>query len=138
MRISFSLGPLLALVLASNAGAQSYTIKLKHYPDGGKSAVNKDTSRQTGKIKIVDANGKAIKDDTTTETEDIVYTETTLETDGQAQTKYKRSYEKAVYRTGDKEAKHSYEGGTVVFELKDGKYQIAVDGEPALDKKDLD
>src|SRR5712692_1333108 len=96
---------MLSLTLVCAAQAQTYTIKLKNNPDQGKSAVNKDTNRNSGTIKITDADGKVIKNEKPTQFRELQFTQTVLVRDKDDLVKYKKTFEKAV---GDEEKKLSY------------------------------
>jgi hypothetical protein len=125
-------------VLAAAAPAQTYTIKLKHAPDPGKSVVIKDSDSHDVLTKIFDAGGKAIKEDKAEEKRDEVYTETVIEKSDKFPTKYKRTYEKATRTRNGKTESRSYEGRTIVFEQKDGKFTVTADGDKPLSKADLE
>jgi hypothetical protein len=137
MRKPFFGASLLVLVAAVvNAHGQSYTIKLKLDPDPGQSVVVRDSSKETGAMKFVDLQGKLLHEEKPG-VKESVYTETTLEKGDPFPAKYKRTYETATEAKGEEKAKpFSYQGRTVVFELKDGKYRVGVVGKPPLDEKD--
>jgi hypothetical protein len=132
---------LAALALAGAARAEdTYTIKLKHWPDAGKSITVTDTSTQTSISNILDADGKPLgpKDDKHVQKQEEKYTETVLEKGEKRPAKYKRVYEKAATSMDGKATSRSYEGRTIVFELKDGKYTVTAEGEKRLDAKDVE
>ncbi len=125
-------------LMTTAAQAQTYTIKLMHAPGVGKSVVVKDTDAKTEIIKIADADGKTIKDEKHTETTNDEYTEVVLRRGEKFPTKYKRTYEKATRTLDGKMTARSYEGRTVLFERKDDKVVVMLEGDKPLDKKDLE
>ena len=130
---------LLLLVCLADAPAQTYTIKLKTYPEAGTTVTVWDTYKETGSTKFTDLDGKLLNE-VKPKSRDGVYTQTILQRtkrDASAE-KFKRVYEKAVGSEDGKSATRSYQGRTVVFERRQGKYWIGVVGKPALEKKDLD
>jgi hypothetical protein len=131
---------LAALALTAGVRADdTYTIKLKHAPDAGKSVVITDTSTQTSTANVSDADGKPlVKDEKHVQKQDEKYTETVLEKGDKRPAKYKRAYEKATRTLDGKATSRSYDGRTVVFELKDGKYAVTAEGDKALDPKDVE
>jgi hypothetical protein len=125
---------LAALALAAGTRAQEgYTIKLKHGPDPGKSVVVKSKEKGTDASTVTDADGKTTGQKRTIETEEV-YTETVLEGGDKKPRKFKRSYEKASQTADGKTVALPHQGRTVLFELKDGKYQATAEGTPALDR----
>jgi hypothetical protein len=123
---------------AAGARAQEYTIKLKHFPDPGKSVVVKDTDEKEATLKVTDPDGKKVQDQKQSEKADEVYTETVLEKGDKSPKKYKRTYEKATRTRDGKAEARSYEGRTLHFEEKDGKYTVTAEGDKPLAKEDLD
>jgi hypothetical protein len=133
---SFAAGLLVLVAATVTVQAQSYTIKLKLDPDPGQSVVVRDSSKDTGSMKFVDPQGKLLFEEKGG-TREAVYTETTLEKGEPFPAKYKRVYETANEAKGEDKAKpFSYQGRTVVFELKDGKHRVGVVGKPPLDDED--
>jgi hypothetical protein len=135
---SFCLGLSVLLLAASSAWTQTYTIKLKRGPDAGKTVVVKTSSKNTAKVTVTDPDGNAKDQPTTPKETEEAYTETVIERSDKRATKFKRTYEKSTTTTAGKKQANSYEGRTVVYELKDGKYEVSVEGTPPLPKKDLD
>jgi hypothetical protein len=119
---------------------ETYTIKLKHNPSPGKSVTVKDTSKQTGSVKIFDPDGKLLMENKPDEAKEEIYTQKVLiqEKGDKRPQKYTKTFKKAVAIGNGTEKQLSYHGCTIVFELKDGKYQVAVEGDKAVTKKDLD
>lgn len=129
---------LASLALAAVAPAQTYTLKFKYVPDVGKDVVVKDSARDTGSVKVTDADGNVLaKKDKDTNASDEVYTETVLEKGDDRSRKFKRVYQKATRTADGRTTARSYEGRTVVFELKGDKYAVTVEGDKPLDKADL-
>lgn len=118
-------------------GAKTYTIKLNEQPDVGKKVVVRTQDKTAGTVVVLDADGKALKEEKINETKTVVYTETVLKKGKKRAQKYQRTYQKAVHDDGNEKKVLSYQGRTVVFELKKDKYQATVLGEPALDNEDL-
>jgi hypothetical protein len=131
----------IAAALALTAGARaedSYTLKLKQTADVGKTITVKNTDSTTAVIKITDADGKAVGTDMKkTQKDEEVYTETVLARGDNHATKYKRTYEKATRTVDGKAAARSFEGLTLLFEEKDGKFTVTVEGNKPVDKDDL-
>jgi hypothetical protein len=114
-----------------------YTIKLKHDPDVGKTVVIKKTDKQNGAFKVVDPDGKVLVDQKSNDVKEEKYSEAVLEKGDPDPKKLKRTYEKAVVTKGDKEAEQPFQGRTIIYELKDKKYEMTAEGKPALTEKDL-
>jgi hypothetical protein len=125
------------LLLAGHAPAQNYTIKIKEHPDAGASVAVRVLDKVANRTQVSLPGGKVVNDKTVDEVTEKAYTETTLEQVGGERKKYKRVYTKAQETKGGKARTASYEGRTVLYELKDGKYQVSVEGKPDLDAKDL-
>jgi len=129
---------ILTLTVAARA-EDTYTIKLKHSPDVGKSITVTDTSTTTAQNKVTDADGNVVGDDKKhVEKKEEVYTETVLEKGDKRPNKYKRSYEKAIRTRDGKAEALSYEGRTIIFEKKGGKYTVTAEGEKPISKDDLE
>jgi hypothetical protein len=127
-----------APLVAAAPAPDGYTIKLKHNPDAGTSVVITDTSKQSGGSKITDANGKVLKEVKNTEEREEVYTETVIEKGDKKPKKYKKTFKTANSTLNGKKTTLPYEGRTVVYELKGDKYEVSVEGTPALDKMTLE
>jgi hypothetical protein len=131
----------IAAVLALTAAARAddtYTIKFKRAPEVGKAVTVKSTDSSTGVTNVTDADGKPVGEEAKiTQKDEEVYTETVLARDDKHVTKFKRTYEKATRTTNGKATARSYEGLTLVFEQKDGKFTVTVEGDKPLDKADL-
>jgi hypothetical protein len=127
------------LVLTASVRAEdTYTIKLKQQPDVGKAVTIKDTETNSQSNKITDGDGKVIDDGKkhTIKIEEV-YTETILEKGDKVPNKFKRTYEKAARTLDDKTDAFSYEGRTIVFERKDGKYVATAEGDKPVSEADL-
>jgi hypothetical protein len=117
----------------------TYTIKLKHGPDVGKTVTVKYTETVTHSDKVTDPDGKVIEDGKKhTITFEDVYTETVLEKGGKVPNKFKRTHEKATRTVDGKTETRSYQGRTLVFEKKDGKFAVTPEGDKPLSKEDLE
>jgi hypothetical protein len=126
-----------AALVAAAPAQDTYTIKIKRDPDPGKSVTYKDSSTESGTVKILDADGNLLKEDKPNVVQDEVYTVTVIEKGDKRPKKFKRAYEKATRTVAGTAQARSYEGRTVVFELKDGKYVVTVEGDKPLDEMDL-
>ncbi len=127
---------LLAVPLATAAENEKYTIKIKHHPDEGKSTVTKSLTKENGSVKISDKDGNVIHTEDVNEEKEEVSTETVLEKGDKKPLKYKVAYEKATFTKKGEKEKHSYDGKTLIYTLKDGKYTVSVEGDGKLDDKD--
>lgn len=137
------LKPLWALLVAAPLAAaapapETYTIKLNYRADAGKSYVVKDTDTASNSVTVSDADGKVLQQQKSKTEDEAVYTTTIIEKGDKRPTKFKRAYEKASRTTDGKKAARPFEGRTVLFELKDGKYQVSAEGTPAIDQGALD
>jgi hypothetical protein len=133
-----SLGACLLLAAAASAEDRTYKIKLKDYPDAGKSLVHREKQKGTNSTKVVGPDGKVLIDDAVTSSDEVEYTLTVLAADAKGPTKYKRAYNEAERRKGKKTVTPSYQGRTVLFEKRKGKFVVSVEGKPPLDPKDLE
>jgi hypothetical protein len=136
MRLHPTLVLFAAASLAAAPAPDTYTLKLKHDPDPGKSIVIKDNQEQTSTVRVLDVDGKLLKEDKPEEAKEEVYTETVLEKGDKHPKKFTRAFAKATRTVNGKTSPRSYQGRTVVFELKDGKYEVTAEGEPPLAPKD--
>jgi hypothetical protein len=116
---------------------QEYTITLKSHPDKGKSTAIRETENQKGSAKTLDAGGKLIEESKGDETKKIDCRETVLEPGNDRPKKYKESFDKAEVTESGKSHPLSFHRRTVLFELKDGKYQVKPARGPALAGPDL-
>jgi hypothetical protein len=128
----------LTLAAAGARAQKAYTIKLKHDADAGKRFQMSDTEKQDGTLKTLSSDGKVLKEDRRSTVKEEVFFETTLERGAKRPVRFKRTYEKATIMTGDRTVSRSFEGRTVFFELKEGKYQARVEGDRPLRQADLD
>jgi hypothetical protein len=136
MRLRILCLVLLAVPLAAAAENEKHTIKIKHHPDEGKSAVSKSLTKETGTVKILDKAGNVVHMEDVNEEKEEISTETVLEKGDPKPLKYKVAYEKATYTKKGEKEKHSYDGKTLIYTLKDGKYTVSVEGGGKLDDKD--
>jgi len=139
MRSSLILSFAAVLTLVVGARAEdSYTIKLKHAPDVGKTVTVTDTDTRTALSKATDSDGNVLGDGKkhTFKTQEV-YTETVLEKGDKTPNKYKRTYEKATRTMDDKTEARSYEGRTLIFEKKGDKYTVTAEGDKPVNENDL-
>jgi hypothetical protein len=135
------LNPLWALLVAAPLAAapapDTYTVKVKREPDPGKGMLVKSVEKHSGTLKILDGD-KGAREIKVSEEKEEVYTLTILERGDKKPKKYKKAFEKAVRTADGKATTLGYQGRTVVYELKDDKYQVSVEGTPELEKFVLD
>lgn len=114
MRLIF---PALVVALASSLGfaQETHTIQLKLNVTPGMALTSTDTQKDKGTTKILDADGKVVKEISAGGAE-TVYRESVLEADKLGNpTKYLRKYEKANNTEDGKTTTYSYEGRTLLF-----------------------
>jgi hypothetical protein len=122
------------LALAAGAGAaESYAIKVKPYPDVGKSITVRLTSRQTIRLVTRDSDGEVDRDRKQKEDIEQEFTYKVLKKGKKRPLVYAKTYATAR-RNGRRQ---SFQGRTVVFTLRDGKYRVKAEGKPALARADL-
>src|SRR5262249_32264169 len=124
--------------LAAGGGdtEQTYSINLRSHPHRGKSAVIRETDSQKGIVKTLDDKGKLLGEVNMDQVKELVCRETTLEEGDGRPSRYKETYEKAVSSGQGKSRAENYQGRTMVFELKDGKYVMKPASGPALREED--
>jgi len=129
---SIAAGVLVLFGLSLTAQAQTYTIRIKEFPDVGKKTSETTSEKSNGSIKI-SFNGMVVKDEAVNEN---VVKEFTLETlekgDGPLPKKFKKTFTKAVVVKGNKDEAEPYQGRAVIYELKDNSYDARAEGDPAL------
>ena len=146
MRLTWKLLTVAALVLAGAAPTEkrataadepSYELKIKRFPAVGKSVTEKSTEKSSGTVKVLDDNGKVLKEIPQDEIKERTFTVTTVEAGDKKPKKYKVAFEKATDTRGDTSTPLSYQGKTLIYELKDGNYEIAVEGDGEVAPKEL-
>lgn len=113
------------------AADTTYIIKSKAYPDAGKSITVTQMKKQGGTVKVTDADGKT-KETKSDITDEEIFTRTVLDKGDRKPKKFKQVFDKATYKPGESAISKPHEGFTILYELKDGKYEAAVDGEKEL------
>src|SRR5262245_24969931 len=137
MRTPILTAGLLALLAApALADETTYTLKIKDHPDAGKSVAVKVREAETRRTKILDSTGAVSGDEKKEEVLEEDYTDTVLEKGDKGPKKFKRTYTRAVEGEKGKPEARSHDGKTVVFENKDGKYRLTVEGKDRLNKED--
>jgi hypothetical protein len=118
---------------------QAYALKIKMYPDEGRSVVVREVNNQSGQSKYFDAAGKLVREDPPEEIREEKYTVTVLERAPGARLprKFRRAYEKAAVRSGDTTTPLSHEGRSILFEMHNGRYLATAEGQPPLLGDDL-
>jgi hypothetical protein len=130
---------LLAPAFALGAPApEAYTIKPKYFPDPGKTVTVKRSSKEAVLVKFFDADGKVINENKIDTVKEEVYTEQVLEKGDKWPKKFTHTYSKAVVTTDGNEEALSYQGCTIIYELKGQKYEVTVQGDKRVRKKDLE
>jgi hypothetical protein len=127
---------------ALGAGEPTYTIKIKKTAADLTEQVDK-TEQSTERLKIVDNNGNALKEEDKKTGHHYVYRQTVLEMKAGAAkpTRLKRQYTKATISQGGETTKLRYEGKTVLIEKKGDRYIFRLEGDEELtgeDAKQLD
>lgn len=112
---------------------RGYTIKYKSNPDVGKASICNRTMKTSTYWKVVDQAGMVVKESTEEVVEEEEFTTTVLEGGTPRPRKYSRAYTKASKVQMGKATPHSYQGRTVLFELKGDKYVLSVEGQPLDD-----
>lgn len=130
-RISVATG--LTFLLAAAASAQeTCTIKVKRYPDAGKSFESNSQKTSDNVVTITGPDGPP-KKDVRKEVEEENYVVTTLEGADPLPEKGTRRYIKATKTVGGRSADAGYHGKTIEFALKDGRYVLSAEGVPDAD-----
>jgi len=137
MRAAFQGAWLAALVLVGPVHGQPYTIKLKDQPDVNKPVVFREFNKQAGLLRVFDAAGKLVEEQKSPETTEAVYTVTILQAGQKRPAKYRRQYEKATWTDGQKTVTRSYQGRSILYELRVGQYLLTVDGKEDLPQDDF-
>ena len=119
---------LLVLTLVAAAHGQTYTLRIKRYADPGKSVVCKETDTRDLTFKRFTPDGKPVDEGKPSATREVVYTETVLEAGAARPKAYRRAYEKATVTAGGKTLPRSYQGKTVLFRERAGKYEVTLEG----------
>jgi hypothetical protein len=127
-----------ALAPFARAADESYTIKLERYPAPGKSMTVRSSSKMTSSVTVKDADGNVVNEGKQQETTQEEYTETTVAGGDKVPKTFKRSYRKARTDKGKGAVARGHEGKVIVFELKDGKYQVSAEGKEEVPAADLD
>jgi hypothetical protein len=120
------------------AETQTYTVKLKTHADVGMTVTIQNSRKESGSTRLFAADGKLLSE-LQPESREVVYALTILKrkTSEAPPEQFKRVYQKATETIGGKTRTFSFQGRTVVFERKDGTYQVGVAGTFPLDEKDL-
>lgn len=133
--------PVLVVALASPLGfaQETHTIKLKLNVEPGKSMTSADSHKDKGSTKILDADGKVVKEISPGGAESVTR-DVVLEADKLGNpTKFIRKYVKANNTEDGKTTAYSYEGRTLLFEKKaDGTFRIGTEGKDPIDAKDTE
>lgn len=121
------------------ADGPAYTIKIKPYPDKGQLINCREYDKQTGVIRFLASDGKVLKEESQNEENEDVFTLTVLEAGERerAPASYRQSFTKATASKA-REQKRSYDGTTVDFVLKDGKYKLRLADKAPVTEKDQD
>jgi hypothetical protein len=126
------------VVKVTQRAPDTVPIIIRSYPNGGGALKRREVNEQTVAEKIIDAgNGKPLSERKMKMSNEVVYTDH-VEVPGDQQPKLmRRSYSLAMDRIENETRKLPYEGRTVVFEFKDGKYEASALGLPPLATEEL-
>jgi hypothetical protein len=129
------------LVFPALFGAEEkkYTIKTGESRPGDRS-LQESTSTEETNTKLLDTDGKVLKEENKKTVVTQKYTETILEREkGKRPTRLRRVYEKVEIKVGDAATSPSYQGKTVVIEKrKDDEYHFSIEGGGELTGKDAE
>ncbi len=112
-------------------------VSIKTVPEPDKAFTSREVQSGTVATKISDLAGKVLKDDKPNMTEEDNHTFIVIDKGDKFPRKYLVHYDKASIRTADQTVPYPYQGRSIQFEVKDGKYQWTAPGNPALTDKDL-
>ena len=110
-------------------------VKIKYLPDAGKGMTRRDSQKEPTSIKFHFGTDKPDKEQKSTSSEETNYTEVVLTKTAKNPGKFLMHFDKATKSEDDKPENLVYQGRTIQFELKDGKYQWTA-GKPVIDDKD--
>jgi hypothetical protein len=127
----------LAVVLPAGAAEDRYTIKIKNYPDVGQGIAHRETDRQSSVIRVLNSDGKVVQENKPVEVSEEQYTTTILEMGDNWPTRYRRVYDKAVFGNGTESKQRSYQGRSILFEFRQGKFNLKVEDKGMVSKGDL-
>jgi hypothetical protein len=140
-RILFGAVALLGLCHLAAAAGESYRLDVRTNLEPGESVVVRRVTDEATEVTVKDASGKVVDKKAGTERKEESYTETGVVKGDMRPGKFKRVYTKAERAEGKGESKaRSYQGKTVLFEERAGKYEVSVDGKDELaaaDRKQL-
>jgi hypothetical protein len=125
-------------VLAGSVHGQPYTIKLKDQPDVDKPVVFRELNKQLTLMRTLDTEGKVIDERRIPDATETVYTFTVLKEGARRPARYQRKYETATWTDGKKTVTRSFQGRTILFEMRIGKYLLTVEGKDDLPQEDID
>lgn len=113
------------LLLASRVGAEepAYTIKIKAFPDEGKSVQCRETETQKSLLRFLSSEGKVLREDRPTEETLEEFTLTVLESGDKVPRRYRQAFSKATCSTLENKNR-SYQGLSVQYNLRGGKYRL--------------
>jgi hypothetical protein len=126
---------LLFLALPVFADEPTYTIKIKSYPDKDQLVSCREVDKQMGMIRFIGPDGKVLKEEPQNEESEEFFTLIVLEPGERAPVHYRETFEKAM-ASKSREQKRSYEGTTVDFVLKEGKYKLKLPDKSEVTEKD--
>lgn len=109
---------------SARAEGPAFTIKLKTYPDKGQPLLCKETDRQVGRLRFIDAEGNILEEQKPIEESDEVYRLTVLDEGKRYPERYQQSFSKAFLGNGKRGQSRGYEGETILYELIEGKYRL--------------
>jgi hypothetical protein len=133
--------PVLLLAVLIPAGLRAedtHPLKIRIDVGANRTVTDRDTSTGTASMRAYDRDGKLVGE-RKFEGSECGSRTTVLEVDkdGRA-TRYLRTYDKATEKADGKTRTLSYQGRTVLFEKKDGRFRLGVVGDPPLDDEDVE
>jgi hypothetical protein len=133
-------GALLLMVFATalvGAPSETFTIKVKEFPDKGKPRKVIEKRTQVTKVKVTDEDGNSTNQPDQLKSEEVIYTQKVLEVGDKGPTKIQRKYDKAILTEGKQTKTEPHQGRTIVYQFVDGKVKASAEGKPALAAKAL-
>lgn len=127
-----------ALAVSNKVEEATVTLTIRSYPQGSGSLTRHEVNDQTGSEKILDpSSGKLLTENKLKRSNEVEYVDQVVEPGTKQPKLIRRDYTRAVDNIDGVERKLAYEGRTIVFEFKDGKYEAAAVGQPPIPEQDL-
>jgi len=123
---------LLLLAGAAPGADDAHLLKRKAFPEAGKGVVIQQTKTQSGTVKVFDADGKLAREQKTDVLDEELFTRTVVDKGDGRPKKFKQVFDRATYKNGDVSVPKPHQGYTLIYTLKDGKYEAGTDSETDL------